>query len=411
MTMMKSGVSITARAHFCAESDPMLSVETIIDDSGLHELIAQWDSLHERISPRLPFTTHLWASIWWQNYRRNNVKAKDFPRLFLLRSESGELVAVAPMVVTQRPGYGPFSAKELQFFGADSNVTEFRGPLCLPEHTPAVVHSISTFLDNADGADWVQWRGLRLQHASTKLPTEIRQTPHLDTTVHILRLPSSWEQLRANLSRNMKQAIRKCYNSLASERIAFQLRIIDKPEDVPAALDRLFTLHAARASVAASIKHPDVFASPVSRSFMLQYCTELARRGALRIFQLVINDEVVATRIGFKFGDELYLYYSGYDPRWGRYSVMTTVVVEAIKWAIDHKFRIVNLSTGADISKARWEPDVISYFGGFSVRKGYRSRALFDMVSRFRERSLRAIVAAFLVAPQLPDKLGLLFAA
>ena len=385
----------------------MLSVETIIDDSGLHDLIAQWDSLHERISPRLPFTTHLWASIWWQHYKRSNVKAKDFPRLFLLRSDSGELIAVAPMVVSQRPGYGPLNAKELQFFGADSNVTEFRGPLCSPEHTPAVVRSISAFLDNANGADWVQWRGLRLQNTSTILPAEIRQTPNLETTVHILHLPSSWEQLRANLSRNMKQAIRKCYNSLGAEKITYQLRIIDKPGEVPAALDRLFTLHSARASVAASIKHPDVFASPVSRAFMLQYCTELARRGALRIFQLVINDEVVATRIGFKFGDELYLYYSGYDPRWARYSVMTTVVVEAIKWAIDNKFRIVNLSTGADISKARWEPEVISYSGGFSVRKGYRSRTLFDVVSRFREQSLRAMIGAVLVAPQLPDALAL----
>jgi len=359
-------------------------------DSASQDLIAQWDQLHKHISPRLPFTTHLWASIWWKNYRRHNVKAKDFPRLFLIRNQTGELIAVAPMVVTQRPGYGPFNTKELQFFGADTNITEFRGPLCLPEHTPAVVRSISAFSDTANGADWVQWRGLRLQHTSTPLPDDIRQTPGLDATVHILRLPSTWEELRAKLSRNMKQAIRKCYNSLASENIAYRLRIVDKPADVAAALDRLFELHASRAQAKTSIKHPNVFASPVSRSFMHQYCTELARQGALRIFQLMIDDEVVATRIGFVFGDELYLYYSGYDARWGRYSVMTTVVVEAIKWAIAHKFRIVNLSTGADISKARWEPDVISYFGGFSVRKGYRSRTLIDMVSRLRERSLRA---------------------
>ena len=126
----------------------------------------------------------------------------------------------------------------------------------------------------------------------------------------------------------MKQAIRKCYNSLASEKIKHQLHIVDKPEDVPEALGRLLVLHAARADAAASIKHPNVFASPVTSSFMLEYCTNLARRGALRIFQLVIDDEVVASRIGFILGDELYLYYSGYEPRWGRYSVMTTVVVE-----------------------------------------------------------------------------------
>jgi len=387
--MLKSHAIVKSRECSHACTDPVLNIETIID-SEAEELIAQWDSLHERISPRLPFTTHLWTSIWWQHYRRHTARAKDFPRLCLLRNQSGELIAVAPMVMTQRPGYGPLSAKELQFFGADSNVTEFRGPLCLPEHTPAVVHSLSALLETDDGADWLQWRGLRLQHASTALLSGMRRTPNLDVSVHILQLPSTWEQLKANLSRNMKQAIRKCYNTLASENIAFKLRIIDKPNDVPAALDYLFALHAARSQAMSSVSHPNVFASAVSRSFIRQYCTDLARRNSLCIFQMVINDEVVATRIGFKFGDELYLYYSGYDARWARYSVMTTVVVEAIKWAIANKFRIVNLSTGADISKARWGPDVISYFGGFSVRDCYRSRTLLNMASLFREQSLRA---------------------
>jgi len=55
-------------------------------------------------------------------------------------------------------------------------------------------------------------------------------------------------------------------------------------------------------------------------------------------------------------GDALYLYYSGYDPAFGDYSVMTTTVAEAIKYAIEHGFRRVNLSTGSDVSKTRWNP-------------------------------------------------------
>ena len=198
-TMVTSGVDVAPFPHTCAEGDPVLSVEMISDDAGLQDLAQQWDALHARISPRLPFTTHLWVSTWWQHHKRDNVKAKDSLRLFLLRNGSGELVAVAPMVMTQRPGYGPLSAKELQFFGADSNVTEFRGPLCLPEHTPAVVRAISAFLDNPNGPDWVQWRGLRLQHASTILPARIHPTPDLNTTVHLLNLPSSWERFSGEL--------------------------------------------------------------------------------------------------------------------------------------------------------------------------------------------------------------------
>ena len=61
----------------------------------------------------------------------------------------------------------------------------------------------------------------------------------------------------------------------------------------------------------------------------------------------------MATRIGFVVEDSLYLYYSGYDPEFSRFSIMTTVVAEAIQYAISERFRTVNLSTGKDLSKRR----------------------------------------------------------
>jgi len=41
-----------------------------------------------------------------------------------------------------------------------------------------------------------------------------------------------------------------------------------------------------------------------------------------------------------------------------KYSVMTTTVAEAIKYAIANGLNTVNLSPGADVSKTRWGPRV-----------------------------------------------------
>jgi hypothetical protein len=60
------------------------------------------------------------------------------------------------------------------------------------------------------------------------------------------------------------------------------------------------------------------------RDFLYAVCNNLAARDAVRLFQLRIGAEIVASRIGFAVGDSIYLYYSGFDPAWGRYSVMTT---------------------------------------------------------------------------------------
>jgi CelD/BcsL family acetyltransferase involved in cellulose biosynthesis len=87
----------------------------------------------------------------------------------------------------------------------------------------------------------------------------------------------------------------------------------------------------------------------------------MAQSDQLRIFQLIIGEKVVATRIGFALGKEVYFYYSGYSPKWRKLSVMTTLTVEAIKWALEKQFTIVNLSTGSDYAKARWQPmEVVS---------------------------------------------------
>ena len=104
------------------------------------------------------------------------------------------------------------------------------------------------------------------------------------------------------------------------------------------------------------VHHPDVFRGATDRAFLTEFATTMARRDQLRVFQLLVGGRVVATRIGFLYGEELYLYYSGFEPDMGKYSVMTTTVAEAIRYAIAERFRTVNLSTGNDVSKTRWRP-------------------------------------------------------
>jgi len=129
-----------------------------------------------------------------------------------------------------------------------------------------------------------------------------------------------------------------------------------------------------RAQADVAVRHADVFAAPATRAFVGEYMQQMAQLGRLRIFQLEIGGQIVATRVGLLLGTELYLYYSGYDPEWGRYSVMTTVVAEAIQWAIANQLTIVNLSVGNDVSKLRWDPVEVLYAGGEQIAPQRLSR-------------------------------------
>ena len=145
----------------------------------------------------------------------------------------------------------------------------------------------------------MQWRGLPAEVDAQSVVSGVRPQERLNTAVFYLALPESWEALRQALPRNVKESLRKCYNSLARENHAFSLRVVSTPEEAHQALHVFFALHAMRADAQHTISHPDVFADETRRDFLRAFCQTLAAQGNLRIFQLVIAEKVVATRIGF----------------------------------------------------------------------------------------------------------------
>lgn len=373
----------------------MLHVETIADEAGFDRLTPEWERLDASLSPRTPFSAPLWCRTWWRHFRRTRLAARDEMRVLAVR-DTGTLVAVAPMMLTLRPAIGPIRTRELQFFGADPYVTEIRGPVCRPENAEAALAALAAHLKSeASDWDWVQWRGLRkAQPEADFAHRAIALTGYSELQNHFLPLPESWEAFRASLSRNIKESLRKCYNSLARDGHGFALRVVEAPGEVEDALATFLRLHRMRAETSGTVDHLDVFGRPEARDFLLDWGRSLARRGEIRIFQLVIAGEVVATRIGIVLGRELYLYYSGYDTAWGRYSVMTTTVAEALRWAIEHGFSIANLSTGTDVSKMRWRPRQAVYAAGYQVSRSLKSRLAFASVEALRNRGARAAAPA-----------------
>ncbi|MCC2098068.1 MAG: GNAT family N-acetyltransferase [Hyphomicrobiales bacterium] len=361
----------------------LVDVELITDVAQLEALTPEWEELHASLSPRTPFQSPLWCLGWWKHNQRGTVAAHDELYSFAIRNADGELVGVAPMFVTFRPGRGPVRMRELQFFGADPYVTEMRGIICRPEYALDILEAVEQRIFSDGICDWVQWRGLQTP-GDYRWTGSFASDPVMDTIDYYIEPGDSWDVFRSGLSRNIKESLRKCYNSLARDGHEFELRVVDRPEDTASALETFFKLHRNRAEQANGVEHGNVFEREAERNFLLDVCQQFAERNCFRAFQLVIGGEAVATRIGFVLDDELYLYFSGYDGAWGRYSVMTTTVAEAIKWAIGNGVRIVNLSTGTDVSKTRWRPRSVQLRGGYQIAPNIFSRTAFKLFSSCR---------------------------
>jgi CelD/BcsL family acetyltransferase involved in cellulose biosynthesis len=378
--------------HLEQDAMPLL-VDCIHSAEDFAALAPDWQRLFASTGSHLPFWTFDWAQSWWTSCRRHSWATRDALRIYTVRERSGVLVGVAPMMLTQRPARGPLRARWLQFLGADPNLTELKGVVCSPDNALRVHESLLLHLrQHAAEWDWLQWASVD-ERCWPLLADQRDAAWQRKVPAYVLALPDSWEALKHGLKRNIRESLRKCYNSLKRDGHEFQFVVAHEPEQVASMLAHLFRLHGARSSLPGTVAHADVFATEHSRRFLLEVCERLARRGHWRAFTLRIAGQVVAIRLGFRFGDALYLYYSGYDPPWGRYSVMTTTVAEAIKHSICEGIRLVNLSTGNDLSKTRWGPIEVNTLDVTLCAPGLRSR-LAHRAYRFAHAGLVGVSAA-----------------
>lgn len=358
-----------------------LIVDRIESEAALAALEPEWLALERSSGNTVPFRTFTWVACWWKHMREARFALRDSLAIRAVRTASGQLVGVAPFILTQRPGVGPIRAQCVQLIGADPNMTEIRGALCQPDLEPSFYAAVHEDLRRSFPAcDWVQWTGIDERcGAREALGEDARWSDGV--SCYVLDLPSTWEELRASRPSNLRESLRKCYRHLERDGLASSLEVVTQKEGVGAAIADFLRLHSARASLANTVHHNDVFAHPACRAFLADVCLRFAERGALRIFRLNVGAELAATRLGFVLGGSLYLYYSGFDPAYASYGVATTIVAEAMKHAIGEGLVSVNLSTGNDRSKLRWRPREVAFREALFISSRALGRAKYQVIS------------------------------
>jgi len=385
-----------------------LTVERLEGPEGLDEIAAEWRLIDREIAPRTPFTSPDWILPWWERFaRRKRLFFHDEFYCHAVRGRHGRLVAVAPLMRTFIPGVGLPVLRMVQFLGADPALTEIRGVICRPEDQAPVVEAlIEHFLEWRSEWEIFRWDGLRLPAAAFKAARPpCAFTPGDERPDFIVDLPESFEALRQRVSSNTRKNLRKAYEFLDRDGIAFSLRVTERQNGVAAALERFLALHTARAEAADMVFHPDKFGRPHERAFLADYLHGSTERDELRIFEIEIGGGVVASRLAFLLGSDLYLYFAGYDPAWKNYSVMTVLMIEMFKWAIARGVERVNLSTGADQSKLRWKPREVLFRNAVQVSPTLRARATLGAFHAY-EALHRARFKAMLRGRRLADPIG-----
>lgn len=369
-----------------------VTAETVTTLEGLQALRPCYERLQRATGNILPFATYDWHLAWCNRFLNSNARTLDQVNFFVARNPAGECVAILPFIISRRR-VGRISVAAVNSVGADPNITEIRGPLMVPGYEAAIAAAVQSQLAELDDWDWVHWVGISDAYAAA-LSKHCNLVWQPEQVAFVLDLAPTWEQFRSGLKRNIRESLRHCYNSLKRDKHTFEFQVVESGPEVAAAVERFLELHAMRAHVKFGAQHPDRFATPLYRDFLREVCQRFADSGKLRLFQLKIGPEAVAIWLGLVCGDSIFFYNSGFDPDWSRYSVMTTTLAEAIKYAIAQGFKSVHLSAGRDVAKTRWGPQEVSYKSGY--QPGNRLRSRIAMQTYLRARASDGLLARFL---------------
>jgi CelD/BcsL family acetyltransferase involved in cellulose biosynthesis len=294
-----------------------------------------------RLEPSV-FMLPSWMQTWWQAFKPGG-------KLHLcLIKIGGNLIGVAPRSVSGVTAsfvgcadvcdYMDFAVVpgfEKEFYGALLDDLSRRGVAeldlrCVRPESTALSHLVETAL-NRDGACVIEPDGISLE----------------------MELPGDWNEYLNMLTGKQRHEIRRKLRRLR-EKGEMRFLVMENSAEITETFDAFLKMF--RES------RPDkaAFMNPQMESFFRSMMRAMSEEGALRLFILKLNGLIAAAALCFDYRDTMYLYNSGFDPRYRSLSVGLLCKILSIEHSIKIRRKKYDFLKGVEPYK--------HYLGGKEVR-------------------------------------------
>ncbi len=303
---------------------------SVVRVGGFEEVIDEWEAILPSCSTNTVFVTPWWQETWWRHFGDDSGL-----RLLSLRDERSVL-GIAPLML---------SDGVLRFLG-DSDLFDYHDFLVPKGNEAAFYDALFDYLPE------MEWHTIDL----TSLPQGSFALEHVSNRARsrgyavevqnedmapVLRLPSTWDEYLAGLSKKRRHELRRKLRRLEGAGVNSQA-VCDNPSTLPECMQDFFRLH--RAS------RPDKaeFMTAERERFFVDAAVELASRGQLKLTFLALDGVQVASCMSLDYGDSYLLYNSGYDPSYSELSVGLLSKALSIKEAIGARKRTFDFLRGTE---------------------------------------------------------------
>jgi hypothetical protein len=333
-----------------------MMISEFTTEEGFDSLREEWNLLVSRLDVPSPFQSWEWYRTWWKHFGSGG-------RLRILAfRDAGQLAGIAQFYErrygSRRIGPALIAPLGWQDHRHRQGITEQNELLFPTDRSGELLTELSRWLSEH------RWSVALLPGVQVpyQLPTGISQRIVLagkPSWLYYRSLPQTWPDFLSSLGKSMRDNVKYYPRLLERTGHNVRLQLADTPTSVSTALRVFLDLHHARANAASGIAHRDKFARRDRRSFLLDVGPLLANLGQLKVGLLEVDDTVVAAQIWLEMRDTMFLYYTGYDPAWSKFSVQLVATLECLKEGMARGIRHVEFlrggAQGTDQRNERWE--------------------------------------------------------
>ncbi|KQX13672.1 glycosyl transferase family 1 [Streptomyces sp. Root431] len=319
-----------------------LRTEICRDEERFGRLAAEWTALYGRCSSATPFQSHSWLHSWWLSYGRPGAL-----RVVLVRRESGELVAAAPLMRAR----GPLPV--LTQLGGD--ITDFTDVL-LDDDCPEAAPTLARALARAARAAVIDLREVRPGAATERVFARWHGPRRRLPDSLCLELPAvPMEGLLERIPSGKAQRVRAKLRKL--DALGIDSHVVTGDE-VPAALDRLLKLHQLQwAGRGVTAEHTSRrFAQHLARAVR-----PMVERGDAMVTEFRLAGDVVAADLTLMSPRLAGGYLYGADPalRARKVDVATMLLRHGARETSTGGRATLSMLRGTEPYKQHWRPEAV----------------------------------------------------
>jgi CelD/BcsL family acetyltransferase involved in cellulose biosynthesis len=324
-----------------------------------------WRELTDRATDRTPSLSWPWLCSWWEVFGAICPKTHRPGTPYVVLVFDGSTPVAAYPFVSHRVPWWSFVARRLRPMGHSgelepSGLTE--EPLCAvatgyEERARAVV--VDHIARRIARRDWDCAVVRQLNHDETpvrlRAPFGAAMATKVKNGPQIVRLPETWTAFRQQLTKSMRDNLPYYPRLLTRSGHQFAVRICQDSASIAAAGQSLIQLHRDRVFSDVGQKHQDYFSNEWQPTMLALGFQRLADENRGFIAVLEIDGTIAAAQSFIQTDRELLVHYSGFDPRFAKFSPLLVLQTEVFREAIERRsIRKLNLLFGSAPWQKRW---------------------------------------------------------